>query len=200
MKPMMIRNFIAVILAGLLPLACTSQMIAPKPRLGSPAHHVENGFKLLEMEKIDAAFQEFKMAQELDPGYAAAYLGMGLAYGFREEYEKGLGSLETARLKATIPAQHIEALTGFMRLYTIGNTRMKSNWLQEVEQAFEKTQTLDREAPGPHFFMGMAYKKAGRYDAAETEFIRVFEIGKGFVEAADREYATIQKLKKSAFQ
>ncbi len=194
------KAWMTVLLTELFFLACTSRMLIPKPRLGSPAHHAENGFKLLEMEKIDAALREFKMARDLDPDHMAAHLGMGLAYALQGKFDKGLASLETARLKATEPTQQVEVFIGFMRLYTIGNTRITPHWLSEVQQAFEKARALDPEAPGPYFFMGIAYKKAGDYEAAEKAFIRVFEIGKGFVEAADREYTSIQKLKKTASQ
>ncbi len=197
MKPLM-RTAVTLGLASLLLLSCTAKIVVPKPQLGSPAHHVENGFKLLEMEKIEAAFREFKMAEEIDPGLSAAHLGTGLCLAYRGEYQKGLASLEIAGRKAKGSAQQIDALTGFMRLYTLGNTALKADWLKEVENTFEKTQLLDPEAPGPHFFMGIAYKRAGRYDAATLAFIRVFEIGKGYVEAADREYTTVQKLKKTA--
>lgn len=190
-----IKIGMVAILAGISLLACTSRMTAPKPRLGSPVHHAENGFILLDMEKIDAAFREFKMAAEIDPGYSAAHLGMGLVHAFRGEYDKGRTALETAYLNATDRNQQIAALAGLIRFYTIGNTRIKSEWLPEAEQAFQRAQTLDPEAPAPHFYMGVAYKKAGRLDAAEKAFIRVFEIGKGFVDAADREYQAVQRLK-----
>jgi len=189
------RSLAVLFLAGFLFHACASKGKIPKPLLGSPAHHVENGFKLLEMEKYDAAFREFRMASELGPNLASAHLGMGLALAYQGEYQKGLASLERARLQAVEPGHQVEVFIGFMRLYTLGNTKMLSGWLTEVEQAFEKTQKLDPGAPGPHFFMGLAYKQAGLYEEAEKAFIRVFEIGKGFVEAADREYTTVQRLK-----
>ena len=70
--------------------------VAPKAALDTPEHHVANGNTLLNSGKIDDAYREFHRARELDPKHAPAYLGLGLVYGIKGNYENAIEMLKTA--------------------------------------------------------------------------------------------------------
>ncbi len=70
--------------------ACGPRVYSPEAKLDTPSHHVENGMRLLNAGKVEAAFREFSRAKELDTAYAPAYVGLGLCYGLKGDFEKGL--------------------------------------------------------------------------------------------------------------
>ncbi len=77
--------------------ACAPIVYTPKAPLDTPARHVENGIRLLNLGKTEDAFREFNRAKALDPAYAPAYVGIGFCYGLMGNYEKGLKAMEEAR-------------------------------------------------------------------------------------------------------
>ncbi len=79
---------------------CSSIVRYQNIAIDTPSRHVDNGMKFLEINKIDAAIQEFCRAIELDPDYAKGYLGLGLGYGRLGNFEKGYDFMEKARIKA----------------------------------------------------------------------------------------------------
>ncbi|MFH1103186.1 MAG: tetratricopeptide repeat protein [Pseudomonadota bacterium] len=195
-----IQHLIAVALCALFLQACSANMLVPKPKLDSPAHHVKTGFKLIDLEKYDGAMREFNRAVELDPKFVPAHVGVALAHAFAGDYEKGLASLETAFRQAGNKEDQLAVNIGYMRLFTIGDGNIKPDWLQQIENAFQKAVEIKPESPDVYFYMGIAYKKSNRYDEALKQFVKVFEIGKEFVEEADREYTAIQRMKRAASQ
>ena len=68
--------------------------------LDTPSRHVDNGTRFMQINKIDAAVLEFSRATELDPEYAPAYIGLGLAYGKMGNFVKGIEFIEIASKKA----------------------------------------------------------------------------------------------------
>ena len=63
--------------------ACAPTAMKSNTRLDTPVHHVHNGNTLLKAGKIDDAFREFSRAEELDPNYSPAYVGLSLVYGLK---------------------------------------------------------------------------------------------------------------------
>ena len=55
----------------------------PESTLGTPEHHVFNGFALLRMERPEDAQREFEQALRLDPKCSGAYRGIGWIEGQR---------------------------------------------------------------------------------------------------------------------
>jgi hypothetical protein len=80
--------------------ACSSISSYHHQSLDSPSRHVDNGMKLLQVNKIDAAIIEFSRANELDPDFAPAYTGLGLAYGRIGNFIKGYEFIELAQKNA----------------------------------------------------------------------------------------------------
>jgi tetratricopeptide (TPR) repeat protein len=93
-------KFILGIMGILLLLACGPDTILVRPGLDTPDHHVSNGNQLLERLKLDAAYQEFQRAIELDPTYTPAHVGLAMVQGRRGDYDGGMKSLKKARKMA----------------------------------------------------------------------------------------------------
>jgi len=93
-------KFILGIMGILLLLACGPDTILVRPGLDTPDHHVSNGNQLLKRLKLDAAYQEFQRAIELDSTYTPAHVGLALVQGRRGDYDGGLNTLDKAKKMA----------------------------------------------------------------------------------------------------
>ena len=93
-------KFILGIMGVLLVLACGPDTILVRPGLDTPDHHVSNGNQLLDRLKLEAAYQEFQRALELDPSYIPAYIGVAMVQGRRGDYNGGLKMLNKAKKTA----------------------------------------------------------------------------------------------------
>lgn len=93
-------KFILGIMGVLLVLACGPDTILVRPGLDTPDHHVSNGNQLLDRLKLEAAYQEFQRALELDPSYIPAHIGVAMVQGHRGDYNGGLKMLNKAKKTA----------------------------------------------------------------------------------------------------
>ena len=75
-------TFLLLVVGG-----CGKKPAKPQAEMDTPSHHVSNGHKLLHMGQTDEALREFERARDLDPKFARAYIGMGIALGMKNEYE-----------------------------------------------------------------------------------------------------------------
>ncbi len=193
------KNLLFVI-AGLCLLvlsACGPKAMAPEAELDTPMHHVKNGNKMLKAGKIDAAFREFNRAKELDPKYSPAYVGLGLVYGLKGEYENGFKHLKIGNKYADGNEQKIAVNVGYMRLFIMGKDKIDKDWLEEVESKFKRSINIDPEVSAPYFYMGIAYKMSFEFQKAAGQFSKVLDLDKEFVKEADKEYAIIQKIQRA---
>ncbi len=95
-----ISHLVCSIICFCLLSACGPISAYHHAMLDTPSRHVDNGMKFLQINKTDAAVLEFSRASELDPEYAPAYTGMGLAYGRMGDFVKGYEFIELAAKKA----------------------------------------------------------------------------------------------------
>ena len=171
------KNLLFVI-AGLCLLvlsACGPKAMAPEAELDTPMHHVKNGNKMLKAGKIDAAFREFNRAKELDPKYSPAYVGLGLVYGLKGEYENGFKHLKIGNKYADGNEQKIAVNVGYMRLFIMGKDKIDKDWLEEVESKFKRSINIDPEVSAPYFYMGIAYKMSFEFQKAAGQFSKVLD-------------------------
>ncbi len=75
---------------------CTTGGTVPERVLGSPSHHVENGLKLIEKGRLDAAHREFRMALDLDPRYAPAHRGEAFVCAIRLDFDSAFKACHRA--------------------------------------------------------------------------------------------------------
>lgn len=189
--------FIITCVCVLFLFACGPKAMAPKAKLDTPEHHVTNGTKLLKSGKIDAAFREFNRAKELDPKHSPAYVGLGLVSGYNGDFVSGLENMKNAEKYARGNNQEIAANVGYMRLYIMGGEKVEKNWLKKVKTGFNKSTAISPDSPEPYFYMGIAYKISCKFSEAASQFVKILELDKGYIEEADKEYALIQKIERA---
>jgi hypothetical protein len=115
--PNLIRSILCIFCIS----ACGPISSYHHPALDTPSRHVDNGMKFLQINKIDAAVLEFSRATELDPEYAPAYSGLGLAYGRMGDFIKGYEFMELATNKAQ----------GYEQESAVKNARMQLDALKK---------------------------------------------------------------------
>jgi len=113
-----ISNLICSMICIFLFSAC-GPISAYHTAFDTPSRHVDNGMKFLQINKIDAAVLEFSRAAELDPEYAPAYTGLGLAYGRMGNFIKGYEFIELAAKKARGYEQESAVKDARMQLDTL---------------------------------------------------------------------------------
>jgi len=188
------------VLAGVCVLflfACGPKAVKPQSALDTPLHHVTNGHTLLKSGKIDSAFREFNRAKELDPKYVPAYIGLGLAYGYSEDYKNGLENMKSAKKFAETQEEKTDVNVGYIQLYQMGREKIDEDWLGLAEDAFKKATIAMNDRGDAYYYMGLAYKMAYQFPKASEQFIKVLELDKGYVSEADKEYAILQKIERA---
>ncbi|MCP4158801.1 MAG: tetratricopeptide repeat protein [Deltaproteobacteria bacterium] len=189
------RNYlIGFLICIFFTFGCGQKAQKSQSILDTPEHHLSNGKKLLRVGKTDAAFSEFNRAKELNPKFSPAYAGMGLVYAEKGDFEKALSFMKKADDLTENKNQEVFVLTGFMQIYEKGMNKIDEDWLEEVEDLFEKAVEIAPKSSAAYYFMGVAYKNVFKIRKAEDKFKDVIEINKDYVPLADKGYKTVQKI------
>lgn len=109
-------KWLTTLLLGFLFYGCGPDTIFLRPALDTPSQHVANGQQLLERGKIDDACREFDRAKELDPDYVQAYVGLGVALGYKGDIEAGMQTIGIAKQMASSSEDHEVVQKGFEQL------------------------------------------------------------------------------------
>ena len=171
---------------------CLQPPRAPEGILDTPAHHVSSGFKFLQKNYNTDAQREFELALQLDPYYSAAHRGLGLVYGKEKKFDPAFFAMRKARDDASNGEQKAMAYVGFMRLYTM---HKKTGWLEQVEERFKEALRWKSDLPEAYFYMGVAYKTAGRIAEAEQSFKQVIKLNHNLATEAKGELTSLQNPK-----
>jgi tetratricopeptide (TPR) repeat protein len=163
----------------------------PESTLGTPEHHVLNGFALLRMERPEDAWREFEQALRLDPNCSGAYRGFGWIEGRKGDVAAAFSSMNQAKELAGKKSEKALVEVGFMGLYTL---QKGADWLERVEQSFRAACSLEEDLPDAYFLLGLAYKQAHRYADAEKAFKKVIWIHGSLVAESRRELESIQEI------
>ncbi|MBT8342903.1 MAG: hypothetical protein HKP58_03365 [Desulfatitalea sp.] len=97
-------------------VACGPDTIFLRPSLDTAAHHVSNGYALLDQHKLDDARREFERAKELDHRHVAAYVGIGIVYGRQGDVGKAMKVLDHARSMAASKTEKADVARGYEQL------------------------------------------------------------------------------------
>ena len=171
---------------GLLVLASCGPNLPPyQVKLDSPYHHAVNGMKLLKLDKIDGAHREFSRAEELDPDYAPAHIGLGLVYSLRRDFPKAMDTLQEAGRHVRGNHQQVALGIAFMRFYMLGRENLSTDWLLQVETEFNQAKRLAPQRPEIFFQMGLAYKLMGLNGRSDEELDKVVRLNQGYLEEED---------------
>jgi serine/threonine protein kinase/tetratricopeptide (TPR) repeat protein len=117
------------------------------------------------------AEKEFKLAIELNPGYATAHQWYGELLSELGRHEEGIREVRTARNLDPL-SPRIGAELGWL-LYFIGR----------YDQAFEelnKALEVDPHHAVTHEFLGWVFEAMGKYDDAVKCYLRAIELGEGY--------------------
>ncbi len=185
------------VLLMMFAFACGPKPQAPQAELDTPEHHVNNGNKFLKVLKFDEAMKEFTRAIELDPKYSPAFVGQGLVFAYKSDFEKAIWAMKKSKTYATDKKQEMAVHVGFIRVYTLGGKLADKKWLKKAELNFKDAVKIDGNNPEPCYYMGVAYKQAYEFAKSAAQFRRVLEIDTNFVEEADKEYEVIQKIERA---
>jgi len=199
MKIRIERNFnVHLILSGLILITCllsfsgcAVKRAIPLSLFDNPERHFKNGMKLFDDGKTNEAMKKFIRAKELDPEFSPAYTGIGLVSGEKKDFENAFENMEKAKKLAKEKDQKLLSYVGMIRLYT---AQKGDNWLSHAEDEFDEADTMDDKSSALHYYMGVAYREAGKFEEAFVDFGKVIQLDKGFIEKADKAWAEIQKI------
>ncbi len=118
-----VTNLVCLMICVFVFSACGPISAYHHAALDTPSRHVDNGMQFLQINKIDAAVSEFSRAAELNPDYAPAYMGMGLAHGRMGDFVKGYEFMELAAQKARGYEQESAVRDARMQLDTLEKNR-----------------------------------------------------------------------------
>ena len=187
-----LRALAALCGMGLLLGGCGPRSgLYPENTLGTPVHHVYNGFALLRMDRVDDAQWEFEQALKLDPKCSGAYRGMGWVQGRKGDFSAAFASMSHAKKVAETTEEKASVEVGFMALYTM---QKGPGWVQRVEQSFKAASALKEDLPEAYFYLGMAYKQADRYADAQKAFEKVIRINRSLVPESEEELASLREI------
>jgi tetratricopeptide (TPR) repeat protein len=81
-----------------------------------------------------------------------------------------------------------------MRLHTM---RKQGDWLADAEESFRNAIREERDLPDAHFYMGVAYKKALKFDKAGERLEFVLALNRERVTEADEDLRLLQKIERA---
>ncbi len=163
---------------------CAPEKMPPEYSLDSAQFHVESGMKLLELGKYDHALRDFGRSKELNKTFSGAYVGSGLAWGYKGSWKKGFKHIEKAEVQANTNEEKAFANVGLIRLCLIGKQSAHKNWLNKAQSAYNEAVSLLPDFSDAHYFMGQAYRHASDFDKARELFQKVVQINGNYVAEA----------------
>lgn len=203
------RGWVLMLLLGvcLLMVSCAPKARAPVSQLDTPEHHFAVGMKLLDQEKFGDAQLSFGLATELDPKYAKAHAGFGLARAYQADYQGGFAALDKAWRHAETDEEKLFIHIGYIRINTLSRAhcmqvgtvckRMDKDWLDISRGEFDKAVQIDPASPAAYYYMGLCYKTALDVGQASQMFSKVLELKKEFITEADQQWNLMQKIQRA---
>jgi hypothetical protein len=184
-----------VVVFGTMMVSCAKPPRKPEAALDTPEHHVFTGNKLLDKGDYAGAQREFVLAMQLDKKYSPAYVGLGLAFGYQNDFEKAYENMKKAKGLAEKPDDKVTAHVGMLRLYSL---ERKEKWIDKAEDEFEAAVKLNPKSSAAYFYMGKAYKLAFNFDKAGEMFKKVLDLNDKYLIEADGEWKLVQKIQRAA--
>jgi tetratricopeptide (TPR) repeat protein len=192
---------VLMIIAG---IGCSSKTLKKESVLDTPDNHFNQGMRELERGNLAEAKNEFARAQGLDPNYAEAHAGMGLALAVEAGaakdkkaqetlYDKALSSVDIAISKndKSVESHIIKGRVLAMRM-------KGDDWIRESVDQYEKALKLNPNSDKAWFYMGEAYKNAYQFDMAANAYSKAIAMKSAYAGQADAQWQVVQKIQRAA--
>jgi len=183
-----------IILALLLTLAgCGSKTLQKESVLDTPDNHYSQGMRELDRGNIAAAKGEFERAKAIDPNYAEAYAGLGLALAHEGQYDKALDMVNDGLGKND---KSVECRIGKGRILAM--QRKGDDWLNDAVEEFNKAIKVNPNSDKAYFYIGEANKVAHKFDLAANAYSKAIGMKGDYAERANDQWAIVQKIQRAA--
>ncbi|MHB9097003.1 MAG: tetratricopeptide repeat protein [Syntrophales bacterium] len=205
-KSLNLFRLLMVTAIGVLLVSCGTRELQPLSQLDTPEHHTVIGIRLLNQEKYADAGREFALALGLDPRYAKASVGAGLAKAYQGDFTDARELLKQAQMLARSDEEKLFFLGGQIRLNTLSHAACQrigteckpgDDWLKSSKEAFDRALLINPKAADAYYFMGEAYLTALEMEPAGRMFSRVLDLNTTYVGEADRRWKLVRKIERA---
>ncbi len=186
---------------------CSKKIRKAGGEMDNPETHYTQGMKYWDQGEYKKAEEEFKLAKSLDPEFAPALAGLALTTAHKatnaeteeaeeEGFEKAYDLLDDAK-KNNDEIPEVFIAQGIV--ITMENQgEDPSDWLDDVEDAYEEAIDVDPENSEAYYRRGKCYKKAYKFSKAADDFKKVLDLDKEFTEEANKEWELVQKIERAS--
>lgn len=115
--------------------------------------------------RYDDALQEFKQAEQLDPGSARVWNSLGLTYDMRGRQDEA-----EAALRKAADLNRAQAKPSPWPPHDLGYLLLRLGKFQEAEQTLDESLRYNPNLPVAHYHLGRVLDKEGKQDAAMKEY------------------------------
>jgi Tfp pilus assembly protein PilF len=207
--PKVLRGAVTVagICALVFAVGCAPKARKAGGQMDDPPTHYKQGMKYWDAGEIQKAEEEFNLAKSLDAKYGPAYAGLSLTTAGKaktaasnKEMDQGFDEA----MKLADKAQSLDPKNPGMFIAKALVITMKNEgkpakeWLGQVESESNKALKLDAENSEAYYRRGYCYKKAYEFQKAEDDFKKVLDLKKDFTIEANKEWETVQKIRRAA--
>jgi tetratricopeptide (TPR) repeat protein len=178
---------------GLLLSGCGPKPIKEESVLDTPDNHYNQGLRELSRGQLDGAAEEFGRATALNPNYPGGYVGMGLVWAEKGNYDKAFDSVDKGLDKDD------KFIDGYITKGRIVVKQKKGeDWLENAVKQFDKALKLNLNSNKALFYKGEAYKEAYAFGDAAAQFSKVIELKGDYAKDANAEWELVQKIQRAA--
>jgi tetratricopeptide (TPR) repeat protein len=199
-----VSRLLAAALMIIIGSGCGSKTLKKESVLDTPDNHFNQGMRELERGNLAEAKNEFARAQRLDPKYAEAHAGMGLALAVEAEGSKDKKTQETLYDKALSSVDEAlgknnKSVESYIIKGRVLSMRMKGDdWIKDAVEQYEKALKLNPNSDKAWFYMGEAYKNAYQFDMSANAYSKAIAMKSEYAGRADAQWAIVQKIQRAA--
>lgn len=201
-----VSQLLAAALAVLIiaSLGCGSKALKKESVLDTPDNHFNQGMRELERGNLAEAKNEFVRAQGLDPKYAEAHAGMGLALAVEAGNAKDKKTQETLYDKALASVNEAlgkndKSVESYIIKGRILAMQMKGDdWVKESVEQFEKALKLNPNSDKAWFYTGETYKNGYQFDMSANAYSKAIAMKSEYAGRADAQWQIVQKIQRAA--